>query len=71
MIENDNKIDTKIKAIIYRIQSTAKMRETFSVGRPRAVSTSSIVTNPALGILAAPMLAKVEVKLKKGAMAFF
>lgn len=50
-------------ANIYRIQSTAKMRETFSVGRPSAVSTSSIVTNPALGILAAPILARVEVRL--------
>lgn len=55
---------TKVVAENYRIQSTAKMRETFSVGRPSAVRTRSIVTNPALGMLAAPMLARVEVRLQ-------
>lgn len=34
-----------------------------SVGSPTAVSTSSIVTSPALGTLAAPTLARVAVKL--------
>jgi len=35
------------------------------VGRPTAVRIRSIVTSPALGILAAPTLARVAVKLKK------
>ena len=48
----------------HRIQSTAKMSDTCSVGRPMAVSTSSMVTRPALGMLAAPMLARVEVRLR-------
>ena len=33
------------------------------VGSPTAVRTSSMVTNPALGTLAAPILASVAVKL--------
>ena len=33
------------------------------VGSPTAVSTSIIVTRPALGTLAAPILARVAVKL--------
>lgn len=35
------------------------------VGRPTAVRISSIVTRPALGILAAPTLANVAVRLNK------
>jgi len=35
------------------------------VGRPTAVRMRSIVTSPALGILAAPTLARVAVKLQK------
>lgn len=42
-----------------------KSKETSLVGRPRAVSTRSIVISAALGILAAPMLANVAVKLKE------
>ena len=34
------------------------------VGSPTAVNTSSMVTNPALGTLAAPILASVAVKLR-------
>lgn len=36
-----------------------------SVGSPTEVSTISIVMRPALGILAAPILAHVAVKLKQ------
>lgn len=35
------------------------------VGRPTAVRIKSIVTRPALGILAAPTLARVAVRLDK------
>lgn len=35
------------------------------VGRPTAVRIKSIVTSPALGILAAPILARVAVRLGK------
>lgn len=35
------------------------------VGSPNAVKTNSIVINAALGMLAAPILAKVAVKLEK------
>lgn len=42
----------------------ANNREMSSVGKPKAVNTKSIVTNAALGMLAAPMLAKVAVRLK-------
>lgn len=47
----------------YSIQSIANKSETSFVGNPRAVSTNSMVTNAALGILAAPILAKVAVRL--------
>ena len=40
------------------------MREMSSVGKPTEVRTMIIVTRPALGILAAPTLARVAVKLK-------
>lgn len=36
-----------------------------SVGRPTAVRMSSMVTRPALGILAAPTLASVAVRLSE------
>jgi len=51
--------------LTYSIQSIANNSETSFVGRPRAVSTSSMVTNAAPGILAAPTLAKVAVRLQK------
>ena len=41
------------------------MRLISLVGNPTAVKTSSIVTNPALGTLAAPILARVAVKLRE------
>jgi len=47
----------------YSIQSIANKSETSFVGSPRVVSTNSMVTNAALGMLAAPMLAKVAVRL--------
>lgn len=50
---------------IYSIQSTAMIKLTSCTGRPTAVNTSNMVTNPALGTLAAPTLANVAVKLKK------
>lgn len=47
----------------YSIQSTAKSKEISLVGRPKAVSTINIVIKAELGILAAPMLARVAVRL--------
>lgn len=47
----------------YSIQSIANKSETSFVGSPRAVNTNSMVTNAALGMLAAPILAKVAVRL--------
>ena len=47
----------------YKNQSTARMRLISSVGRPTAVKTINMVTRPALGILAAPILAQVAVRL--------
>lgn len=38
---------------------------TSEAGRPRAVSTISMVTRPALGMEAAPMEARVAVKLER------
>lgn len=49
----------------YNIQSTANNREISLVGKPKAVSTINIVIKAALGILAAPILAKVAVKLRR------
>ena len=46
-------------------QSTATIKLISFVGRPTADNTSNIVTNPALGTLAAPMLANVAVKLER------
>lgn len=48
----------------YKNQSTATMSVMSSVGRPTDVSTMTIVTSPACGIPAAPMLAAVAVILK-------
>lgn len=49
----------------YKSQSTATSKLMSWVGRPTAVRISSIVTSPALGMLAAPTLARVAVKLQK------
>ena len=49
----------------YRAQSTAMISVMSSVGRPTDVSTITIVTRPACGIPAAPMLAAVAVILEK------
>uniref|UniRef100_A0A8C8U207 Uncharacterized protein n=1 Tax=Peromyscus maniculatus bairdii TaxID=230844 RepID=A0A8C8U207_PERMB len=46
-----------------RSQSTAMMRVTSSAGRPTALSTITMVTRPAWGTPAAPMLAAVAVIL--------
>ena len=50
--------------VTYSSQSTATIRLISLVGSPTAVNTSSIVTNPALGTLAAPIEARVAVKLQ-------
>lgn len=47
----------------YNAQSTAMMRVMSSVGNPTDVSTITMVTSPACGIPAAPMLAAVAVML--------
>ena len=44
-------------------QSTATMRLMSETGRPTDVRTRIIITSPALGMLAAPMLASVAVRL--------
>lgn len=49
----------------YSSQSTANRSETSFVGNPSAVNTKIIVTKAELGILAAPILANVAVRLKK------
>ncbi|KAL4675372.1 hypothetical protein H8958_007584, partial [Nasalis larvatus] len=46
-----------------RSQSTAMIRVTSSAGRPTALSTITMVTRPAWGTPAAPMLAAVAVIL--------
>ena len=48
----------------HRSQSTAMMRVTSSAGRPTALSTITMVTRPACGTPAAPMLAAVAVTLQ-------
>lgn len=50
----------------YRAQSTAVMRVMSSVGRPTEVSTMTMVTSPAWGMPAAPILAAVAVMLQEG-----
>lgn len=49
----------------HRNQSTAMIRVTSSAGRPTALSTITIVTRPAWGTPAAPMLVVVAVTLVK------
>jgi len=48
----------------YNAQSTAMMRVMSSVGNPTDVSTITMVTSPACGIPAAPILAAVAVILE-------
>lgn len=49
----------------YSAQSTAMMSVMSSVGNPTDVSTITMVTSPACGIPAAPMLAAVAVMLRE------
>ena len=49
--------------VTHSSQSTATSKLMSWVGRPTAVRIKSMVTSPALGILAAPTLAKVAVRL--------
>lgn len=51
----------------YSSQSTATMRLMSETGRPTDVRTRIIITSPALGILAAPILARVAVRLHRAA----
>jgi len=53
-----------ITTLTYRIQSMATMSVMSSGGRPTEVSTITIVTSPAWGMPAAPMLAAVAVMLE-------
>lgn len=53
-----------VVASTYRIQSMATMSVMSSGGRPTDVSTITMVTRPAWGIPAAPMLAAVAVMLR-------
>uniref|UniRef100_G3TZ93 Uncharacterized protein n=1 Tax=Loxodonta africana TaxID=9785 RepID=G3TZ93_LOXAF len=46
----------------HRSQSTAMMRVTSSAGRPTALSTITMVTRPAWGTPAAPMLLAIPVR---------
>lgn len=50
--------------VTHSSQSTAMSRLMSWVGRPTAVRINSMVTRPALGILAAPTLARVAVILR-------
>lgn len=52
--------------VTYRIQSMATMSVMSSGGSPTDVSTITMVTRPAWGIPAAPMLAAVAVMLPDG-----
>lgn len=54
-----------IRHLTHSSQSTAISRLMSWVGRPTAVRISSMVTSPALGILAAPTLASVAVILER------
>ena len=56
----------KIKlSTAYNAQSTAMIRVMSSVGNPTDVSTITMVTSPACGIPAAPILAAVAVMLER------
>lgn len=50
--------------ISYSAQSTAMIRVMSSVGSPTEVNTITMVTRPACGMPAAPILAAVAVMLK-------
>lgn len=52
-----------MKDVTYKNQSTVIIMEMSSAGKSKVVSTIIIVTRPALGIAAAPMLAHVAVML--------
>lgn len=53
-----------MRLISYRAQSTAMIRVMSSVGSPTEVNTITMVTRPACGMPAAPILAAVAVMLK-------
>lgn len=63
LIDQANSFLRRHTANTYRNQSTAMMRLMSSVGRPTDVSTMTMVTSPAWGIPAAPILAAVAVIL--------
>ena len=55
----------KLRQCTYKNQSTAIMSETSSAGKPSVSSTITMVTTPACGIPAAPILAAVAVILHR------
>lgn len=60
-----NLLAMSLLAFAYKIQSMATMSEMSSGGKPTEVKTITMVTRPACGIPAAPMLAAVAVILRK------
>jgi len=62
MYEREREIHVSL--ISYRAQSTAMIRVMSSVGSPTEVNTITMVTRPACGMPAAPILAAVAVMLK-------
>lgn len=56
-------VSNRRRGATYKAQSTAMIRVISSVGKPTDVSTITMVTSPACGIPAAPMLAAVAVML--------
>lgn len=62
---NRSSVRTGGSAFTYNAQSTAMISVMSSVGSPTEVSTITMVTSPACGIPAAPMLAAVAVMLKR------
>lgn len=59
-----------IQIATHRNQSTAMIRVMSSVGSPTEVSTITMVTKPACGMPAAPILAAVAVILKRNTQAY-
>lgn len=63
-------LQTDRSTFTYSAQSTAMISVMSSVGNPTEVSTITMVTSPACGIPAAPMLAAVAVMLKEHSYSF-
>lgn len=63
LVLNIGYVSNRWRRATYKAQSTAMIRVMSSVGKPTDVSTITMVTSPACGIPAAPMLAAVAVML--------